>query len=153
MYVFNRQRNLFPHVLQVCKSFLRCIDVIEIFKFRLLFTGPASQRHWRADPTLETWIHGTQYPSSTRLQTFNGTNHWIQPTHPTDGYRPGRLNIDNITHTVQIRSMTAGWPQMYPIRCIQQSTDIIWIDRHCSRWPTFCARTHPTLQAAEGPQV
>ena len=137
MHVFNRQRNLFPHVLQVCKSFLRCIDVIEIFKFRLLFMGPASQRHWRADPTLETWTHGTQYPSSTRLQTFNGTKYWIQHTHPgwiqtwSTGYLQYRSLAANSIHDCKMtldvsHQMYSAVDQHHRHRpTLRQMTDIL----------------------------
>ena len=142
MYVFNRQRNLFPHVLQVCKSFLRCIDVIEIFKFRPIFMGPASQWHWKADSTLEMWTHGTQHPSPTRLQTFDETRYWIRHTHP-------RTDTDLVdwTFTISITGCKFDRRLQDDSRCItsdvfsspptsSRSTNIATYDRYSPQRPT-----------------
>ena len=153
MYVFNRQRNLFPHVLQVCKSFLRCIDVIEIFKF-------STPIHWTCLPTaLEEWIQhwrrgytGLNHPSSTRLQTFHGTipldsthtpHGWIQTR--TTGYLQHRSHG---TNSIDDRRITSDVLHQMYLTVEQQH-----LDRSTLSQTTNILREDPPDSSSSGDQM
>ena len=142
MYLTGRG-TFFLMFCRVCKSFLRCSDVIEIFKFLLLFTGPASQWHWRADSTLEMRTHAIQHPSSTQLQTIQRDNildsthtprRWIQTW--TTGFlqyrSPGTNSIDDCRMTSDV------FHQMYPAvdQHLLDRHNIVADNQHSARGPT-----------------
>ena len=142
--------------MQVCKSFLRCIDVIEIFKIRLLFTGPAFSMVLEGGFNIgDVDYTGLNNPSSTRLQTINGDNILDSThTHPTEGCRPGStVYFYNIGHTgtnpIDDSRMTPDvLHQRYPTIGLQHlDRSIIVADDRYS-----LSNTHPTLQAVEGRQ-